>query len=215
MRPAVGIDTNFIKKFVAFIASQTKHGRRFLIVVGGGSLAREYVFQSSKIKHLGSQEQDWLGVYATRLNAMFLKVMLGKLAFPQIIIDEKIDLSKIKEKVIIAAGFYPGCSTDGVAVRLAKELGEKLVINLSNIDYIYDSDPRQNKNAIRIRNIEWRDFKRIVGGSWRPSSHLPFDPIASKWAQKAEIAVAVANGHKLKNLEKIMAGQKFIGTLIS
>lgn len=215
VRPASGIDTNFIKKFSVFIGSQAKKGNYFLIVVGGGSLAREYVDNTSKIKRLKSEEKDWLGIHATRLNAYLIKLALREIAYPDIIVDERVNLGEINDKVIVASGFKPGFSTDGVAVLLAEKLGEDKVINLSNIDYIYDKDPKKNKNAIRIRDIRWRDFKRIVGSSWQPSSHLPFDPIASKMAYKADIAVVVANGHKLKNLGRIIEGKTFSGTLIS
>ena len=89
------------------------------------------------------------------------------------------------------------------------------MINLSNIDYVYDKDPRKHKDAKKIKEIVWSDFRKIVGDEWDPGMSVPFDPVASKLAQRAKLEVIIANGKKLKNLEKIFDGQAFVGTRVS
>jgi uridylate kinase len=115
---------------------------------------------------------------------------------------------------MLAAGWRPGFSTDYDAVILGKYFGAKRVINLSNIDYVCDKDPNKFPEAKIIKEISWDDFRKIVGDKWDPGMNAPFDPIASKIAQEAQMEVAILNGRKIKNLEKCLNGEKFRGTLI-
>ncbi|MBP9760005.1 MAG: hypothetical protein KBD24_01410 [Candidatus Pacebacteria bacterium] len=52
------------------------------------------------------------------------------------------------------------------------------------------------------------------GTDWDPGLSSPFDPIAAREAEKCGIEVAIINGTKLKQVEKYVAGEKFIGTKV-
>ena len=54
----------------------------------------------------------------------------------------------------------------------------------------------------------------MVGGEWIPGKNLPFDPIASQKARDAKIKVVCANGRDIENIEKILNGENFVGTVI-
>jgi len=122
--------------------------------------------------------------------------------------------NNFKDKIAIAGGFKPGRSTDYVAVSLALTYGSNMVINLSNIDYVYNKDPRV-KGAKKIKNITWSEFRKIVGNKWRPGIISPFDPVAAKLAQKNNLLVVVLNGKKLKNISNCLNKQRFTGTSIN
>ena len=92
---------------------------------------------------LTSKELDWLGISATRFNAYLVKTIFKNLTYREIIADPTKKIRMKNEKVIVAAGWKPGCSTDYDAVLLAKNLGVKTLINLTNIDYVYDKDPKK------------------------------------------------------------------------
>jgi uridylate kinase len=124
---------------------------------------------------------------------------------------EKIDF---KKKILLAAGWKPGCSTDYDAVLLAENFGIKKLVNLTNIDYVYDKDPRKFKDAKKIEKISWKDFIKIVGDKWDPGLNAPFDPIASKESEKIGLEVAIINGKNLNNFEKYLNDEQFIGTII-
>ena len=126
---------------------------------------------------------------------------------------KKIDISKYR--VVVASGWRPGCSTDFDAVLLAKRFGVKVIINLSNIPFVYDRDINRYKNAKPIKNIAWSDYLRLFGGRWIPGLSRPFDPIAAELAKKLNKRVIVARGVNLKNLENLLKGKKFKGTTIS
>ena len=89
-----------------------------------------------------------------------------------------------------------------------------MVINLTNIDYVYDKDPPKHKDAKPIEKIQWSQFRELFGEEWDPGLNSPFDPVASKETKKRGMLVNIINGTKLENLEKLLEGRKFIGSII-
>ena len=207
------VDYKFIKKFRELILKKVKAGNKFIIVCGGGGLNSKYNEAGKKIRKLNNNELDWIGIHATRYNAQFVRILFGDLAHGKIITDPHQKIAT-KKPIIIGSGYEPGWSTDYDAVYLAKTYGAKSVANLSNIDYAYDKDPKKYKDAKKIKEISWKDFRKIVGNKWNPGLNAPFDPVASKHAQKLGLKVIIAEGKNIKNLEKIFEGEKFQGTVI-
>lgn len=218
--PPSGVDWKFLKKFRKLIVKEIKKGKRFVIVTGGGDTCRKYQQAANKVVNLTKDDRDWLGVHTTRLNAHLVKTIFRAYAHPRINKNPrtKEDLRKHfkkGERIMVAAGWRPGWSTDYVATILAERLGAKTVINLSNIDYAYTRDPKKYKDAAKIENISWGDFRKIVGSKWDPGLNMPFDPVASQLAEKLGLEVVIMNGKKLDNLSKYLAGKKFKGTVIA
>ncbi len=207
------IDISWIKEFKNFIEKYIKKGYRFILISGGGKTARKYQNAAKEIAGLTGDDLDWLGIHATRINAHLIRTIFRRLSHPEIIKNpnENIDF---KEKILVAAGWKPGFSTDFDAVLLAKNFNVKKIINLSNIDYVYNKDPRKFKDAKIIKDISWIDFRKIVGSKWDPGLNAPFDPIASKEAEKLGLEVAIMNGKNIKNIEDYLENKEFIGTLI-
>jgi uridylate kinase len=205
------IDVKFLKGFKKIIGKYAKKGYRFVIICGGGKLARN--FQKSAAEYNFSNEGlDWLGIYATRINADFIKKMFDNIA-ENIIVKNPTSKIKFTKKILIAAGWKPGWSTDYDAVLLAKNLKIKTIINMSNIDYVYDKDPKKNKNAKKIKSISWKEFRGIVGNKWKAGLNLPFDPVAAKEAEKLGLKVSII-GKSLKNFENLLNNKEFMGTVI-
>ncbi len=214
------IDWHFLKKFRQLIVSEMKKGKRFAIITGGGYAAREYIQAASKVTHLTKDDQDWLGIHSTRMNAHLIKTIFRKYAHPRINKNPRTKENLMQhfshgETMMVAAGWRPGWSTDYVATIIAERLGAKKLINLSNIAYVYTKDPKKFKSAEKIETINWKDFRKIVGSRWDPGLNMPFDPIASKLAQKNHLQVVIANGKNLINLNNILEDKKFQGTIIN
>ncbi len=212
--PPEGIDHEFLKDLKKLVLRHIKKGWRFVIVVGGGDTARSYQGAARKVGKLTRDDLDWLGIHSTRLNGHLLRTMFRDVAFPAMVKDPTRDLKKWKEPVLIAAGWKPGWSTDYVATRLAKRLGSAVVLNLSNIDYVYDQDPKKYKSAKPICNISWKDFREMVGDEWDPGMNVPFDPVASRLAQRSKINVVIMNGKNIENLDGLLKGGNFVGTVV-
>lgn len=210
------VDVAFVRDFKKIIESKIKNNFRFILVVGGGKLARNYISAADEIGEITNEDKDWIGIHATRMNAHFIRTIFYKDAYMKIITNaEKIEeCINSDAKVVIASGWKPGNSTDYIAVSLAKKMAIKQIINLSNISYVYDKDPRKYFTAREIKNISWKDFRDMFEKKWSPGLNTPFDPIAAEMAEKEGFQVAIMNGKDLDNLKKYLDGKKFDGTLI-
>jgi uridylate kinase len=114
---------------------------------------------------------------------------------------------------MVGAGWKPGWSTDYDAVLICKDYGVKTIVNLSNINKVYDKDPKIFKEAKPIDRISWDDFRKIVGNKWVPGMNIPFDPIAALKAQGLGLKVVLI-GRDFENIRKYFDGEEFIGTII-
>lgn len=207
------VDSGFVKIFRGLILKKVKEGNRFVIMCGGGKINTRYNEAAKKVVEISDYNLDWLGIYVTRLNAQFIRLMFGDIAHKEVIIDPTKKIKSAKS-VVIGAGYKPGWSTDYDAVMIAKKNGAGTVINLSNIDCAYTDDPRTNSEAKPIKNIKWKDFRKIVGDVWKPRMNKPFDPIASKLAEKSKIKVIIINGRNIENFKNCLDGKDFMGTVI-
>lgn len=210
-----GIDTNFLKRFKALILDKVQRGLTFSIITGGGKTARHYQDAAQTVTaSISPQDRDWIGIHATRLNAQLLRDIFVGYAHPQIIKNPTIDIES-EEPVTIAAGWQPGFSTDYDAVLIAKNLGARRVVNLSNIDYVYDKDPKKYPEAKKIEKISWAEFRKIIPDHWDPGLSSPFDPVAAKEAEALGLEVAIINGAKLEEFSNYLDNKPFVGTVIS
>ena len=209
------IDTNFLKNLKSFIDSQTAAGRRFIIIAGGGRTARRYQDAAAEVSELKSDDLDWMGIHATRLNGHLLRTIFRDSAY-RVMLTNPDDIQDVptNEKVIIASGYRPGASTDLRAVQIAKLVGAEKVINLSNTDYVYTDNPKTNPDAEKIEDITWELFRKLLPDKWDPGLSSPFDPIAAAEAERLAMEVAQINGANIDELRKYLDGEEFIGTKI-
>lgn len=214
--PNGGIDTEFLKSLNTLIRNEVKKGRKFFLIAGGGQTTRHYQEAGNQvIKHLTDEDLDWIGVHATRLNAHLLRTIFTDIAHPRIIENYDRKLYFWREPVVIGAGWKPGWSTDYDSVILARDYKARLIVNLSNIDWVYDKDPNKYKDAKPIKKITWGRMKELVGDKWVPGANVPFDPIATDLASKLQLTVIITNGRDFENLTNIIEGRKFKGTVIT
>ncbi len=206
------IDAIFLKNFRKTIEKFIKKGYRFVIYCGGGKLARNIQKAASKIANPSNEDLDWLGIHATKLNAQLVKSIFKEYA-EDYVVKNPIMRIRFNKNILVAAGWLPGWSTDYDAVLLAKNLDVKEIINMSNVNYVYTKDPRKHEDAEKIEKISWQKFNKLLGAKWKAGMNAPFDPVAAKEAQRSNIKVTVI-GSNLKNLENLLRGKKFKGTII-
>ena len=212
-----GADARFLGDFAALLVDLLGEdpSRRFVLVVGGGGPARAWqaAYREACGGEARSEEADWIGVMATRLNAQLVKAVLADLCGQDVVTNPMV-APPITGKVLVAAGWKPGFSSDYDATLLAERFGAKTVVNLSNVERVYTADPRKCPNARPLDRVSWADFRAMVGDEWVPGKNVPFDPIASRHAHESGIRVICAAGRNLENLRKIIAGGEFEGTVI-
>ncbi|HAS80739.1 MAG: hypothetical protein UR25_C0003G0059 [Candidatus Nomurabacteria bacterium GW2011_GWE1_32_28] len=207
------IDIDFLKGFKNLIISQIKLGKKFVIITGGGKICRKYQEVAKEISEPSSDDLDWIGIASLRLNAQLLRVIFREYTHPKIIKDPMESLV-FDKPIVVGSANKPGHSTDWDAVVIAKNVGAKKIINLSNTDYVYDSDPKIDPNAKKIEKISWTEYRKLIPEEWNPGLNSPFDPIASQLAEKEGMEVVIMNGKPLDNLAKYLNGEEFNGTTI-
>ncbi len=205
------IDLDFLRGFKKSIVKQLDKKRVF-IFVGGGKIARQY--QGALLEFgADNKERDWMGINITRLNAEIVRQSFDKYAFEKVIGDPTKKVNTRRD-IAVFGGYKPGWSTDYCSVLLAKNMGIKTIINMTNIDYVHDKDPNKFPDAKAIKEITWKEFRKLIPDKWTPGLSAPFDPRASKMAEILKIKVAMINGKHLEQMENFLNAKPFVGTII-
>lgn len=207
------IDINFLKDFKELIISQIKLNKKFVIITGGGKICRKYQKVAKEISNPSCEDLDWIGIASLKLNAELLRVIFGEYVHNEVILNLSNNFP-FEKPIVIGAAYKTGQSTDFDAVLGAKTVGAKKIINLSNTDYVYDSDPKLNPNAKKFEQISWAEYRKLIPKEWNPGLNSPFDPVASEMAEKEGIEVIIMNGKPIDNLADYLNGKKFQGTVI-
>jgi uridylate kinase len=210
------VDTAFLAAFhrLALDHLEADARRKLIVICGGGSLARRYQSACRELAPSASSDDlDWVGIAATRVNAELVRRVFGRLCAEDVVTDPT-SAPAFRGRVMVAAGWKPGFSTDNDAVILAGRFSADTVINLSNQAKVYTADPKKDPSARPLDTLSWPEFRKIVGGEWTPGWNGPFDPAAAKAAAAARLRVIYADGRDLANLAGILAGRPFVGTTI-
>ena len=205
------IDISYLKKLRTLVLEYIRNNR-LILVCGGGYPARSYQEAARSLGITADEDLDWVGIMATRLNAELVRVFFKDEAYEQVIIDPEEKITT-KKNLIIGAGTLPGWTTDYDAVLLARKFKADLIINASNIDYVYTKDPKKYKDAKKLERLTWPEFKKLLG-TFAPGMHVPFDPVASRYAENEGMKVAIVNGKNLENLRFVLEDKPFKGTVI-
>ncbi|MBB6207781.1 UMP kinase [Borreliella lanei] len=211
------INIEFIKNFKNFVFKWLLENekRKIILIVGGGRVAREYQDAYKKINpDFKVHELDEIGIMSTKLNAEFLCKVMNPLCKDKIVTNPLKNFS-FKGKILIASGWKSGFSTDYIAVKFAEKFNKKDIINITNVNQVYDKDPKKFKNATAFKKLNWEQLQNIVGQKWNPGLNLPFDPIATKLSSKLGLTLYIVNGNNIENLEKVFnKNNDFFGTVI-
>ncbi len=194
------------------------NGGKLGIVVGGGLPAREGIELAKNIIS-DSNKLDEVGIAATRLNATILQQIfldIGCNVSPSIPITTA-EASNLMDdySIVVMGGTTPGHTTDAVAIALARDCGAKNCIIATNVDYVYNKDPREHDDAKPMFDISIDELAEITGTEpLSPGQSAIVDPVAVGWAKAASIDIAVLDGRDISLLDSALDGKEFSGTLI-
>ncbi|MBN1622639.1 MAG: UMP kinase [Endomicrobiales bacterium] len=212
----LGINTKYLQNIAAEIKNALgKNKVQIGIVVGGGNIWR------GADKDLDRVKSDYMGIIATVINSLALQDILEKNGlkshvFSAINIPKVVDLY-VTEKaadylknnyVIILAGGTgnPFFTTDTTAALRAAELKADVLLKATQVDGVYDSDPKKNKGAKRYKHLT---FNEAIQKNLKI-----MDTSAFSLCRENNLPIVVFNFHNSGNLLKVLSGQD-IGTLVS
>ncbi len=195
-------------------------GSKVGIVVGGGAPAREGIEIARK--HVSDERRlDEIGIAATRINATIIQQVLSQVGIdvaPEIPHSTEKGAELLQEhSVVCMGGTLPGHTTDAVAVGLAADAGASGCIIATNVPYVYDSDPRENPDAIHFESLTMSELGVIcgVGEPLAAGSSAVVDPVAVQRAMDDSLGLAIVDGRDMGRLENAILGLQFEGTLVT
>ncbi len=208
-----GIDASYIEKIKSILMVSENN---FGIVVGGGYAARK---KANKLRAKGKSEFecDEAAVKITWKNAQVVANAFGNVAYPKAIKDFKKARKEAKnKKVVVMGGTIPGITTDTDAVLLAEAIGAKRLVNVSNTDAIYDSDPRKTPSAKKFDKLNYHSLIHIACeyDTRKAGENFIFDILACKLIARSKIETHFVSGKNLSDLENAINGRRHGGTIV-
>lgn len=200
------IDVDLVNNVSKQIASLSKN-HEFLMVIGGGSIAREYI---RALKGMGKDDTflDIVGIEASRLNASLFIAGLGEYAAVEVSKDFNHALSTVYlGKIPVLGGTHPGHTTDAVSSMLSEFVGADLFLRFTNVDGVYDKDPRKHSDAIKLEKISHEKLLEIVESTKAKAGvNTIIDPLAAKILKRTKIKTVVCGKDELSNIKGIVEG---------
>ena len=208
------INTTYLKTFKKVLL-KNKSKYKFIVVCGGGSLARKYISSLRNI-NINEKFQSYAGISATRTNARFMSYFFNqdqKRGIP----DKTKEVKKyIKKYDIIFCGaleYNPNQTSDSTSAEIAKEFKCDF-INLTDVKGLHDKNPKKFKNAKFIPEISWQEFYEMANKiKFKPGQHFVLDQSASQIIKKNKITTYIL-GEDMKQLDNLLNKKKFVGTKI-
>lgn len=195
---------------------------RFIVVVGGGYLARKYIqLLDTNSKSDFEQSKHEIGVASININAIMFRSLFSKGEVEEKIPrysdfddDSPLDFSK---NVMVSAAGHPGHSSDYNALKLAYRTGTNTIFSLKNIDGVYDKDPKKFQDARRLDTVSWDEYLDIIGNPpiFTAGGNYPVDPITARKSKPLGIKFVIMSGESLLQFKNYIEEKKYIGTVIS
>ena len=206
------IDVNYLKNLKKILL---KINKKFIIVLGGGFISRIYM-TALENSNVNFHDICRIGMSVTRLNAVVVSKIFN-LHYKDVhlsIADIKSHLKKNKIVVVGALRYIDNMTSDGTAAMISSHFKSGF-INITNVSGLFSKDPNKFKNAKLIKKINYKSFLDIAAKSkFHPGQHFVLDQKAAHIIKKHKIKTYII-GKKLKNLNNLLIGKRFIGTEIS
>jgi uridylate kinase len=209
------INVRFLKEFKKTILKNTKKNK-FIIVCGGGSIARKYIYALREI-NADTKLQSFAGISTTRMNARFMNYFFKINPEKGIPHTEKELRKYIEKQDVIFCGaldYHPNQTSDSTSAEIARMFKSDF-INITNVNGLHDKNPLVYKNAKFIPKISWRDFEKMANKiKFEPGQHFVLDQRAAGEILKNKTTTYII-GSSPKQLDNIIKNKKFFGTIIN
>jgi uridylate kinase len=213
-----GLCPDTLEDIAAQVAEAARDGVRLGMVIGGGNIFRG---QDLAARGLNRVTGDHMGMLATVINALAMQAALERQGLDTRV-QSAINMYQITEPfirrravrhlekgrvVIFASGTgNPYFTTDTAAVLRANEIGADIILKATNVDGIYDRDPRKDPAAVLHRSLTYM-------GAIRDRLEV-MDTTAFSLAMENRIPLLVFNLTEPGNIRRAIRGEE-VGTMVS
>ena len=213
-----GIDPKVITEIAGQIKEIVDGGIELAITVGGGNIFRGL---AGAAEGMDRAQADYIGMLATVMNALALQEGLERTGVDTRV-QSAINMQEVAEpyirrraehhlekgRVVIFAGGTgnPYFTTDTTAALRACEIGAEAILKATQVDGVYDSDPRTNPDAQKFDEISYLDVLA--------KELNVMDSTATSLCKDNNIPIIVFNLHKQGNIDRVLRGEH-VGTIVS
>jgi uridylate kinase len=211
-----GLDFDTVLRVCESIKECYDMGVEIAIVVGGGNFWRGR--SSGKMDRTRA---DHMGMLATVINSLAVQSALEAVGVPTRV-QTAIEMRQIAEPyirgkavrhmekgrvVVFGCGTgNPFFSTDTAAALRAAEMDAQIIFKATNVDGVYDSDPKKNPDAVKFDEISYKEvLNRGLG---------VMDSTATSLCMDNNIPIRVFGLDDPQNIIRVLNGE-VIGTLVS
>lgn len=212
-----GIHRPTVSAIAKQIIEATTRGIRFGVIVGGGNIWRG---GEAAADGMDRATADYAGMVATVINAIALQDALERDGIETRLLTA-IEMRAVAEPfirrrairhlekgrvVIFAAGSgNPFFTTDTAAVLRASEIGAQAILKATNVDGVYDRDPRKNPDAVFYKTLTHHEA--LTAGL------RVMDSTAIALAMDNGLPIVVFNVTTPENIVRAATGEP-VGTLV-
>lgn len=214
----LGIDPAVVGHLADSIAEAVRGGVQVSVVVGGGNMFRGAALSE---RGMDRARADYMGMLGTVINCLALQDFLEKRGIDTRV-QTAITMQQVAEPflprrairhlekgrvVIFGAGLgSPFFSTDTCAAQRALEIGAEALLKGTQVDGVYDADPRKSPDAVRFDHLEYGEvLTRGLG---------VMDATAISLCMDNNLPIVVFDLMGEGNILRAVRGEK-IGTLVS
>ena len=215
-RHPFGVDYDYAGKLADEIVELVRStGVELAIVIGGGNYIR-----GGKQEDIDRAVGDYMGMLGTMMNSMALQAIFEKRGLQTRILSA-LEIKEVAESyirrrairhlekgriVIFACGTgNPFFTTDTAAALRGAEIGAQAILKGTNVEGVYDDDPRTNPEAKLYEQVSFREALE--------KELKVMDATALALCRENKTPVIVFNMNKPGNIRKAIEGQN-IGTYV-
>jgi uridylate kinase len=209
------INTDLMSKYSDVIKTLKEQGHEVAVVLGGGSLAREFIGLAKNLG-LDMDAQDEVAISCSRLFAQLFLKKLGDIACSKVAVSLDEATQCLSEgKVLVMGGLKPGITTDTVATLVAERVKADLLVKGTDQNGVYNKDPRKHPDAVKLDRLSFDELAKVFEhNEHKAGIHQVIDPEAVKVLKRNRVKTLVVSGFKPENLLAAIKGEN-IGTVIS
>ncbi len=205
----VKLDPAKYKEYAEVIRRLHNDGHELMVVCGGGKPAR-YFIDIAKTYGASTDVLDYLGIKSSHINALLFMAALGDIAEqPKVYETPSLGFEeRQKGKVWIGGGHQPGVSTDYRAVQFAEAMDADLIINATDIDGVYDKNPKVHGDARKLSELSFDQLESIIveNTNQTPGEYGLFDLEAVKLGKKLGKPVVIIDGRDPEEIIRAVNG---------
>jgi uridylate kinase len=209
------INTDLMNKYIEIFKAIKLEGHEIAVVVGGGTLAREFIGIAKKLQ-LEMAAQDEVAISVSRLFAQLFVKKFGALGCGKVstTLDEAAECLQAG-KIAVMGGLKPGITTDTVGALVAERVDADLLVKGTDQDGIYDKDPRRFADAVKLDSLGFDGLQGVLSETEHKAGiHQIIDPMAVEVLKRKRVKLIVVNGFKPDNIVSAVHGEK-VGTVVT